>query len=266
VRTGLKNIARVIESIARHHFIDASRVAVANDTGELIRMLAAIRRDDNRAALITGHTVAAYEKSLRVNGIPVIEVPLVNYRVPAPDLALHLDRGAGLAFVCNPHDPTGSVLSGKSVRLLCDAAMRNNALVVFDETYAEYALGTEFVSARWWARYGRNVCVIRTFPQSVAYLLGDPSIIAEVTRISGGFPRPTERAVDRKALAQARKDNNAARDVLCRGLTELGIGYVPSVTNFVLARLPDRGHHRIPVGRPEETATFLADLKKRVAR
>jgi histidinol-phosphate aminotransferase len=88
---------------------------------------------------------------------------------------------------------------------------------------------------------------------------------------------------DRALLDRARDDNRTARDLLCRGLAELGIGYFPPTANFVLIRLPDMAarlrelplvrdvsdiglpdHFRISVGRRNEVVTFLEELNDAV--
>jgi histidinol-phosphate aminotransferase len=287
----------LITSIARSHFVNEDRVAVGNGTEELILTLALARRADDRPALVTGGTARNYAKSLRAAGIPVVEQPLVDYRIGAEELCLRLERGAGLAFVSNPHDPTGSVLSRDSVRLLCRAARRNNALVVFDEEYAEYALGPEFTSARWWASNGSNVCVVRTFSQAyglgsspVSYLIGEPAVVAQVKSRSNPVNRVAQAAAcealsDRDLLDRTRRDNHAAREMLCRSLERLGITYFPPAANFVLVKLPETvshfaaelrnvrdtsdlglaGHFRVRIGGRDEVAALLEDLDHIIA-
>ncbi|HEX6340881.1 aminotransferase class I/II-fold pyridoxal phosphate-dependent enzyme [Umezawaea sp.] len=261
----------LVESIAAHHFVDEDRIVVAGGTDELVLLLARTRGP----VLVGGHT--SHARHLRAAGVPVVELPLLDYRVPAAELCLRFERGVGLAFVSNPHDLTGTVLSAGSVRRICAAARHNGALVVFDETCAEYALGPDFTSARWWASHGRGVCVLRSFPEvPVGYLIGDPAV---VERLGGpavgaaGRSAAFDALPDRESLSRAREDNRAARALLCRGLAELGIEFIPSSADFVLARMPGRSdladvgladHVRIPVGRVDEVAHLIEDLGGRI--
>ncbi|PRY45221.1 aminotransferase class I/II-fold pyridoxal phosphate-dependent enzyme [Umezawaea tangerina] len=264
----------LVESIAAHHFVDGDRVVVAAGTDELVLRLARTRGP----VLVGGHT--SHTRCLAAAGIPADELPLLDYRIPAAELCLRFERGVGLAFVSNPHDRTGTVLGAESVRRICAAARYNDALVVFDETCAEYALGPDFTSARWWAAHGHNVCVLRSFPEvPVGYLIGDPAVAGRIRGGTADTPARTA-AFDALAnpafLARARADNRAARALLCRGLTELGIEFLPSAADFVLARLPgpvpglrdlaDVGladHVRIPVGRADDVAHLLDSLRER---
>ncbi|WP_170191868.1 aminotransferase class I/II-fold pyridoxal phosphate-dependent enzyme [Saccharothrix syringae] len=265
------------ESIAAHHFVGPDRVVAAGGTDELVLRLAA----HGGPVVVDRHT--SHARRLRAAGIAVDELPLLDdYRVAVAELCLRFERGARTAFVGNPHETTGSVLSAESVPRLCASARRHGALVVFDETSAEYALGPGFTSARWWAAHGRNVCVLRSFPGvEVGYLVGDPAAVA---RVDAGPVAPEAEAAARHALAhpevldRARADNRAARALLCRGLTELGVPFQPSAADFVLARLPAgvpgprrahdledvglAGHVRIPVGRPDEVAEVLDELRR----
>ncbi|MET1072015.1 MAG: aminotransferase class I/II-fold pyridoxal phosphate-dependent enzyme [Umezawaea sp.] len=190
---------------------------------------------------------------------------------------MRFERGVGLAFVSNPHDCAGTVLSAESVRRICAAARANDALVVFDETCAEYALGPDFTSARWWAAPGHDVCELRSFPEvPVGYLIGDPAVVALIGGQAVDVPAAFDALADPAFLTRARADNRAARALLCRGLTELGIEHLPSAADFVLARLPrpvpglhdlaDLGladHVRIPVGRADDVALLLDTLRER---
>lgn len=264
----------LVESIAAHHFVDEDRIVVASGTDELVLLLAGTRGP----VLVGGHT--SHARCLRAAGVPLVELPLLDYRVPAAELCLRIEQGVRLAFVSNPHDLTGTVLGADSVRRICAAARHNDALVVFDETCAEYALGPDFTSARWWASHGRGVCVLRSFPEvPVGYLIGDPDVVERLGRPAVEEWRRSAAAdalADRGFLSRARADNRAARALLCRGLAGLGIEFVPSAADFVLARMPGRvtglrdltelglpDHVRIPVGRVDDVALLLEDLGER---
>ncbi|GLZ36280.1 hypothetical protein Lesp02_84670 [Lentzea sp. NBRC 105346] len=172
--------------------------------------------------------------------------------VGSDELVGELTRIRGdVAVVPNPHDVTGMPLAPHRVRQLCEGARRRDAVVVFDERLAEFALGPNFTSARWWARFCRNVCVLRTIPSArIGYVIGDPDVIAQL--------RPAELPIEAADLLEDlgqrgrwRAENRVARARLCRRLDELGIRYVPSATDFVLAHLPT-GARRISVGQADE--------------
>lgn len=270
--------------IARRHFVGQDRVAVAADADELIRLLAASRRADLRPAVINAQTRRGHADSLRAAGTPFVELPLRDHRICAEELCARMARGAGLVVVAHPHDPTGGVLDAESVRSLCAAARRYGTLVVFDESSAEFALGPGFTSARWNARYGSDVCVLRTYGSpGFAYLIGAPAVVG---RLPAPRPPAAPPSHDLVPLERLRTANRAARESLCRGLAELGVEFLPSAADFVLVRLPGtasrvagglraaghtwaadlapiglRDHLRVPVGREDDVAALLGRLR-----
>jgi histidinol-phosphate aminotransferase len=296
----------LITEIAFHYNIDPDRVMVGNGTDEIILMLALAVHESERPAIITERTFQSYEKSLQAAGVPVIQHPLSGYSIPVGLVGASFGAGASLAFVCNPHNPVGGILDGESVDRLCVAAQENDAIVVFDEAYAEFAEGEGFCSALSAAAHGRNVCVMRTFSKAyglaalrIGYVIGDPTVVACLRRMQTAFPFHVNRlgqaaAIaalhDQQYLAQTREKNRAARDLLYLGLSDLGIAYLPSHTNFVLAHLPGSASHvahelrtnagvlvrdtadmglashlRISVGRPDEMSAFLSELAQIMA-
>ncbi|MEV0680231.1 histidinol-phosphate transaminase [Actinosynnema sp. NPDC050436] len=264
----------LVGAIARHHLVGEDRVAVGNGTDEIILMLALARRADPRPAAVTGLTFRSYPKSLRAVGVPYLELPPRGYRVDTDLLVDGIARGLGLVFVCNPHNPTGSVLSAREVQALCAAARRHDALVVFDEAYAEYVPAEEFASAMRQAATGRAVCVMRTFSKAyglgalrVGYLVGDPDVVARVNALQGAFPFHVNRfaqaaavsaLADRDFLDITRRRNQAARALLCHGLDDLDVDHVPSSTNFVLVRLPGIAS-RVAEALRRSTGTLVRD-------
>ncbi|PPK71293.1 histidinol-phosphate transaminase [Actinokineospora auranticolor] len=291
----------LIGAIARHAVVGPDRVAVGNGVDEVILMLALAWRADPRPAAVSARTFQSYARSLRAAGVPYVAQPLRGYDLDADRMAESFADGVGLAFVCNPLNPTGTVLSAASVRSLCKAARRYDAVVVFDEAYGEYVPPGEFESALPHAASGHNVCVLRTFSKAyglgalrVGYLVGDPAVVARVTALQGAFPFHVNRfaqaaavraLADQEFVELSRRENDSTRAVLCAGLDALGVAYVPSRTNFVLIRLPgvasrvavalralgvlvrdtaDLGladHLRVSVGRVEQVRAFLRDLE-----
>jgi histidinol-phosphate aminotransferase len=291
--------AELIRKIATHYGTGEDRVAVGNGTDELIVMLALAYRKDPRPVVLTGQTFLSYPKALRAVGVSYFERPLVDHRVSAASLAEAFDQGAGLAFVCNPHNPTGSLLDAASIRELVAAAQGNNAVLVLDEAYAEFADG--FTSGLPWAGEEHGVVVMRTLSKAyglaalrVGYLVGDLRIVSRITELQDAFPFHVNKLAqlaacpaldDQEFINRTRITNIAAREALCLGLDELGVTWFPSHTNFVLVKLPEvasrvagalrdngilvrdasdmgfSGHLRISVGLPGEMPAFLRHLK-----
>ncbi|MFL6125207.1 pyridoxal phosphate-dependent aminotransferase [Actinophytocola sp.] len=293
----------LIRAIARRRAVDEARIAVGNGVDEVILMIALAFRAESRLVLLNSQTFQVYARSVRAVGLPSIEQPLRDYRIDVERVVASFAEGVRLAFVCNPHNPTAALLCEEEVHSLCAAAQRHDAVVVFDEAYAEYVPEQDFASAIPRAAAGRNVCVMRTFSKAyglgglrVGYLIGDPDVIARINKVQSAFPFHVNRIAqaaaevalaDEEFLERTRTSNRDARDLLCRGLDELGVEHLPSKTNFVLIRLPGLGSHvaetlrradrtlvrdtadlglvdylRVSVGSADEVVSFLRKLEK----
>ncbi len=146
-------------------------------------------------------------------------------------------RGPALVYVCSPNNPTGNVPKG-----IEELASRLEGLLVVDEAYWEYR-GESHVDL---LEY-RNVALVRTFSKAwglagirVGYLAADPTLVEFVSRISLPHNLPAHSmAVVRRALGARRYVEDAvarAREAYAYftgRLRGLGIGFLPSVANFV---------------------------------
>lgn len=243
------------DGIARAHGVPVDRVVVGNGADELILLLALAHRADPRVALICAQTFQSYALSLAAAGVGFQELALRDCAVDVHAFTTAFAGGAGLAFVCNPHNPTGSQLGPSEVTALCAAARGNGAVLVLDEAYAEYA-GPHFASALPWAGADTNVCVLRTFSKvhglaglRIAYLVGDPAVVRAVLRVQQAIPFHVNALACAAALAALGDLEHVARTVaaterakssLVAGFKRLGIACLPSAANFVLIHLPGR--------------------------
>jgi histidinol-phosphate aminotransferase len=207
--------------------------------------------------------------------------------------------GAALAFVCNPVNPTGSVLAPGDVERLIDRAEETGCVLALDEAYMDFA-DKAYDVALAAVRGGRRLLVLRTFSKAwglasvrLGCAVGAPDLIASITATSAALPfnvsRPAQQAVLQalrkpEHLDRVRQSNAEVRALLCKSLESLGIDYTPSATNFVMARIDGSeavaaelasrhhilvrdlsalglpGHIRISVGTPAEMERLAAAL------
>ncbi|WP_161952672.1 histidinol-phosphate transaminase [Actinoplanes sp. TFC3] len=295
--------ADLLAALAHHHRVAPERIALGNGIDEVILLLALALADEGQPTVVTAGTFLSYTESLRAARRPFVPCPLEGYRQPVDEVAKHLRDGAPLAFVCNPHNPTGGVLDAPELTVLQDAAAEGGGLLVVDEAYAEYA-GPDFTSAASRAAEGSGVAVLRTFSKAyglaglrIGYLIADPAVTAAVECARGALPYSVNRLAQHAALAaladQRHMRETAAAVVETREqfrseLHAIGLESPPSRGNFVLVRLGPRaprttarlaalgclvrdtadmglpGHLRISIGTPAQMRRALAALARAV--
>lgn len=159
-----------------------------------------------------------------------------------------------LIFVCNPNNPTGTLVDPQVVRSFCISAS-SRATVYSDEAYLEFLSPDQQLSMVELVKKDMNVIVSRTFSKiyglagmRIGYLVGRPDLIKKVARYAGDISLSLPAVVAAKAsindsefMQMTRRKNAEARKVLTDYLDQRGIFYGRSHTNFVFFPAPADG-------------------------
>lgn len=172
------------------------------------------------------------------------------------DSTLEQIRGQDISviYICNPHNPIGSVWSGDVNRFL-DYTYANNILVICDEAYAEYAENddevTNFKSLIDYAHKYTNIGVTRTFSKAYGlaglrcgfFISYNDFLLSKMAKYHDVVPYSVNcvayelglKIIDNNVyLKQMVKQTKESRNYLTRELSKLGIKVYPSITNFIL--------------------------------
>ena len=260
--------------------------------------------EDGDEVVVSRSSFAVYDIYAAVMQARLVKTPLTgDYGIDLEAMATAIGPRTKLVYVCNPNNPTGTVVTAAEVDAFL-ARVPEDVLVVFDEAYVEFVEIPDYPDSIAFLREGRrNVLVLRTLSKScgiagirVGYAIGLPEVLEPLWRVKEPFAvnRVAEAAgiaalADDAFLARTISVNREERECLYAGFDRLGLRYVRSHTNFVLVqlgpraaeihqRLLERGvivrpcvqyelpeHLRITVGRPEETARLLATLEEALA-
>lgn len=232
-------------ALAREHDVDPEQILVGDGSDELIYLL-------SLAYVAQGGRIVCADPAYRLDEIAttivdgeVVRVPLRNWR---HDLAAMARVECDIAYVVNPHNPTGTIWPGDAIAAFVDAAAAR--LVVIDEAYIHFAPpGTDSMAL---ARAGRAV-VLRTFSKAyglagarVGYLVGPVEVVAELRRVRapfsvGSLPQAAACAAltDADHLDRVVADTSAHRAELVGLLRAAGLDPVESAANFVLVPTDD---------------------------
>jgi histidinol-phosphate aminotransferase len=152
-----------------------------------------------------------------------------------------------IVFICNPNNPTGTLVDPKVVKAFCEEVSKK-VPVFSDEAYLEFLEPSQQVSMVDLVKKGHNVIVSRTFSKiyglaglRVGYIVAKPELIKKITRNQPGIPNNQLGLVAAKAslgdtafMDMSRKKNNEARKHLTDYLDKKGYFYGKSHTNFVM--------------------------------
>lgn len=159
-----------------------------------------------------------------------------------------------LIVICNPNNPTGTLVDPAKVKSFCEEVSKRVA-IFSDEAYLEFLEPAQQVSMIDLVKKGANVIVCRTFSKiyglaglRLGYLVAKPAIIQKIEKYGGDIPMSQtgiSAAIaslgDDSFMQMVRAKNAEARGVLTQYLDSKGIFYGKSQTNFVFFKAPASG-------------------------
>lgn len=243
-------------ALAKRHGVAADCVAVSAGSVVMLDQLVRAYCDPGEVVVTPWRSYEAYPIIVGGAGARMVEAPLdAAHRLDAAAVLDACNSVARIVLVCNPNNPTGTALSPTELDALIEA-LPEDALVILDEAYADYAGDAATVAtspARRLARHP-NLAVLRTFSKAwglagmrVGYCMADPHIIAAVNAIAPPFPLPAP-ALAAALAALGEEDVVAARVAagveqrhrMGEGLAAIGLPVARSQANFVWLPVGDR--------------------------
>jgi histidinol-phosphate aminotransferase len=238
----------VRDAIARLHDLAPERVLMGCGSTEVLRMAA-------QAFLGTGKTVVAAEPTFeavlrfaRVTQAEAVTVPLTaDFRHDVGAMARAVDGRTGLVYVCNPNNPTGTIVSGEELAFLL-ASVPPSVTVLVDEAYHHFVESPGYRSACELLERAPNLVVARTFSKiygmagmRLGYAVGSEAGVAAMQRHSfwnnvnvAALEAALASLEDRDLVPRQRGLINDTRRWLCSRLASQGRRVIPSEANFVM--------------------------------
>ncbi|WP_030798279.1 histidinol-phosphate transaminase [Streptomyces sp. NRRL S-337] len=196
----------------------------------------------------------AYPIITQVSGATSVQVPLTSGEVHDLEamLAAITDR-TRLIFVCNPNNPTGTVVRRAELESFLDR-VPGDVLVVLDEAYREFIRDPEVPDGIEIYRDRPNVCVLRTFSKAyglaglrVGFAVAHEPVAAALRKTA--VPFGVSQLAQEAAVASLRSEQAllervdalvAERARVVDGLLGQGWTVPETQANFVWLRLGDR--------------------------
>lgn len=233
--------------IAEREGLTPEHVLVTDGSGEALR-IAALTYGLGRGEIIAAHPTFDFLQSYaRTLGATVKDVPLdAAMRHDLPAMASAIGPRTALMYVCNPNNPTGTLVPGPELRPFV-AEVSRRVPVLVDEAYLDLWDDLPAHTAVTRVAAGDNVIVTRTFSKlhglaglRIGYALARPDIIKalEPFRMSllnlAGIAAATASYQDLEFQAWSRRQIHAGLDLTQATLAELGRPHVPDTRgNFV---------------------------------
>ena len=273
-------------------------IVLGNGSDDIIGMLTRVFLKPGDEAIMPKPSFLMYDIMVNSSGATAIHVPLKSLSIDLQSMADKITKKTRLIFVCNPNNPTGTIVSKKDFNRFIEN-VPENIPVVLDEAYIEFVRDSDCVKGIDYINNGRAIVTLRTF--SKAYGLAGlrigygimPTKIAELLhRVRQPFN--ANRLAQAGALAALDDELFLNRtvelvhnglDYLFESLAGMGFKAFPTQANFILIDVGRDANEifekmlrmgviirsmksygypeyiRINAGLPEENARFISALK-----
>lgn len=253
--------------IARHHGIDPETVLCGNGSTELIYLIPRALKPS--AVLIPSPTFSEYERACKLSEeLEVMSYELRkddNYSIfperfisamkgtALPELQMpKSQRPSGMAFLCNPNNPTGTLLRRDEVLEVAGAAREAGCLLVVDEAFIDFTPDESVIRD---VQDNPYLIVLRSMTKfyaltglRIGYGVFNPDLIKAARK----FKEPwTVNHLAQKAAIAALDDGayaeetfrlmKAEKKYMEKYFQEMGVEYIRSSANYYLLKVADAG-------------------------
>lgn len=173
-----------------------------------------------------------------------------NLTFPTKKVLDSINKKTKLIILCNPNNPTGTLIEKKDIIKIIEKADKADALVLLDEAYYQYS-GLECLDLI--NRY-TNLIIIRTFSKAyglaglrLGYTISNPEIIKILLKVGSPYSVNT---VAITAASKAIEDEEyvrwyvnevkKAKKLIYEEFKKLKIKTYPTAANFLIAKFPKR--------------------------
>ena len=148
--------------IANYVHSDMENIVVGNGSTELISLFIQITHPEK--ALIVGPTYSEYEREVAMGGGRSHYFSLTEaseFQLNTAALTEELSHDVDLLILCNPNNPTSSVIKREQMREILDYCKRKSITVLVDETYVEFTENPDEVTAVPLTEFYNNIIILR---------------------------------------------------------------------------------------------------------
>jgi histidinol-phosphate aminotransferase len=282
-------------SLADYFRVRPEQLLFTNGTDEAIQVFLNTYVDDGGEVVILKPAYAMYRFYAEVAGASIVEVPHESpaYEFPLDALLKSITPATRAVVIANPNNPTGTGFGLQAFERIVKRARR--AALFIDEAYFEFSGVTTLP----YLETAPNLFVSRTFSKVFGMaamrfgcLFSHEANIQYLHKAQSPYSvnsmavMAAQAAIrDRAYIERYVAEVLAARELLCVNLERMGVQYVKSSANFVLARFGKRaieirdylrskgilvrdrsyeapGYVRITAGTREQTRRLIATLEE----
>ncbi|AOZ91358.1 histidinol-phosphate transaminase [Paenibacillus crassostreae] len=289
------------EVLSKYLGVNQDQIIFGCGSDEVISLITRAFFIPGDETIMADQTFSVYKSNADIEGAKSIEVPLKNGVHDLDVMLAAVNERTKIIWVCNPNNPTGTIVSEDALTSFLDA-IPSQVMVVLDEAYCEFVTDSSYPDGLSLLNKYPNLVVLRTFSKiyglaslRIGYGVGSPEVIKLINQVREPF---NTSSIAQAAAIVALEDQAFVED--CRrlnaeGITylqgefdRLGLSHLPAHGNFIMVdvRKPSgevfqamlrqgviirAGHQKYPsyirvsVGTKEQNKVFIQALEKVIA-
>lgn len=238
------------QELAQRHGVSEQEIAIGQGADAIINNLSIAMLEPGDEIVCAWPSFMSYVLDAKMMGATAVMVPLTDAHVHDLDaMAAAVTDKTRIVYVCNPNNPTGTMV-GRDALLQFIDALPDHVLPVLDEAYFEYVTDSDYPDGiEELYKAGRRVMVLRTFSKiyglaglRVGYAVAPADVVTAIAKVRNAFDVTAPAQAGAIASITAEASREIARRVAANldGLQQLhsacldaGLDPVHSVANFV---------------------------------
>jgi histidinol-phosphate aminotransferase len=238
------------KALAQRFSVSEENVVVSNGADNLLVLIASAFINEGEEAVMATPSFSVYPTVTRIMGGKPVEVELKDFTHDLPSMLKKVNRKTKLVFVCNPNNPTGTIVGRKELESFL-ARLPGHVILILDQAYWDFSDSPEYPGGIDYVQEGRPIILLRTFSKvyglaglRIGYGIGRSDLIECLYRVREPFPvhrlgqagavaALKDRAHEEKSIRMVIE----GRHYLYRELDKAGLFYVPSQANFIFMDL-----------------------------
>ena len=241
----------LIQKLASVHNLAPECFFIDNGGDGVITMIGLSFVDPGDQVLMGGLTFPAYENITTKMDGECVQIPLTpDHRLDVEGFISAVTPKTKIAFLCNPNNPTGTIVTKQEFERLL-TSLPETVLLVSDEAYYDFADDPAYPQSIPYLSQYPNLIIIRTFSKimglagvRVGYCMAHPAVVKVMLKAREPFPvnRPAQAgalaALDDVDFIQSTLQlNRKGREQYYQAFASMGLTYYPTQTNFVFVEL-----------------------------
>lgn len=234
------------EKLADKLKIDKEMIIFGNGADDILDLIGMAFINEGDEVITSETTFPAYRTAVKIMGGKFVSVKLKDFRFNLEGIAEKINEKTKMIFLCNPNNPTGTILTKEEVNGFMEK-ISQDIIVVFDEAYCDYVENKSYANGLSFVSEGKNVIVVRTFSKiagiagvRIGYAIARQELISCLRRVVNPFT--TNRLAQVAALAslddekhrkKVLNSNHEGKKYLYQELNKLELFYISTETNFI---------------------------------